>query len=181
MIDYEGELAVVIGRPCYGVTPSEALACVAGYVAHNDISARDHVAEVKAVQVPTQMLDAWGRNVAGKQHPTFSPMGPYLVTADEIPDPHALTLSTRVNGTTVQHVGTDDLIFRVAEYISYVAQWNSLQPGDIISTGTPGGVGVARRPPVFLAEGDEVEVEISGIGTLTNTLGSGAPAGASAR
>lgn len=171
MIDYEGELAMVIGKPCYGVSVADALGAVAGYLAHNDVSARDHVAEVKAVVVPTQMLDAWGRNVAGKQHPGFSPMGPYLVTADEIPDPGVLRLTTRVNGQTVQDVGTDDLIFTVAEYISYVAQWYPLQPGDIISTGTPGGVGVAKKPPVFLKPGDTVEVSISGIGTLSNSVG----------
>ncbi len=170
MIDYEGELALVIGKPCYGVGVEQALDAVAGYLAHNDVSARDHVAEVKAVTVPTQMLDAWGRNCAGKQHPTFSPMGPYLVTSDEVPDPAALRLTTRVNGDVVQDIGIDDLIFSVAEYVSYVAQWHDLQPGDIISTGTPGGVGIARQPPVFLKPGDRVDVTVTKLGTLSNTV-----------
>ena len=168
MVAYEGELALVIGKPCYGVAVEDALDAVAGYLIHNDVSARNHVAEVKAVTVPTQMLDAWGRNVAGKQHPTFSPMGPFLVTRDEVPDPGRLRLTTRVNGETVQDIDIDDLIFTVAEYVAYVAQWYPLQPGDIISTGTPGGVGVAKSPPRFLAAGDTVEVEISGLGTLSN-------------
>jgi acylpyruvate hydrolase len=171
MIDYEGELAAVIGRKCYRVSEGDAMDYVAGYLVHNDVSARDHVAEVQAVTVPIKMLDAWGRNVGGKQHPTFSPMGPYLVTSDEIPDPHALHLTTRVNGKVVQDIGTDDLIFTVAQYVSYISQWYALQPGDIISTGTPGGVGVAKKPPVFLRPGDVVEVSITGLGTLSNILG----------
>lgn len=170
MVDYEGELAVVIGRPCYGVEVADALNHVAGYLVHNDVSARDHVPEVMAVKIPTQMLDAWGRNVAGKQHPSFSPMGPYLVTTDEIPDPAALRLTTRVNDQVVQDINTDDLIFSVAEYVAYVSQWHALEPGDIISTGTPGGVGAAKKPPVFLKPGDVVEVSITQIGTLSNPV-----------
>jgi acylpyruvate hydrolase len=170
MVDYEGELAIVIGRPCYNVTLSEAMDYVAGYMAHNDISARDHTAEVAAVTVPVKMLGAWSRNVGGKQHPGFSPMGPFLVTRDEVPDPHALHLTVRVNGKLVQDVTTDDLIFTVAQYVSYVSQWYALCPGDIISTGSPAGVGVAKRPPVFLQDGDIVTVNISGIGTLSNTV-----------
>jgi 2-keto-4-pentenoate hydratase/2-oxohepta-3-ene-1,7-dioic acid hydratase in catechol pathway len=171
MIDYEGELAAVIGRSCYRVSENDALEYVVGYVIHNDVSARDHVAEVQAVTVPIKMIDAWGRNVAAKQHPTFSPMGPYLVTSDEIRDPHALHLTTRVNGKVTQNVGTNDLIFTVAQYVSYISQWYTLQPGDIISTGTPGGVGIAKKPPVFLRPDDVVEVSITGLGTLSNTIG----------
>lgn len=170
MVDYEGELAIVIGKPCYAVSEEAAMDCVAGYIVHNDVSARDHVAEVQSVTVPVGMLDAWGRNVGGKQHPGFSPMGPYLVTADEIPDPHALHLTVRVNGAVVQDVMTDDLIFSVAHYVSYVSQWYPLVPGDIISTGSPAGVGIAKRPPVFLREGDVVEVDISGLCTLSNRV-----------
>jgi 2-keto-4-pentenoate hydratase/2-oxohepta-3-ene-1,7-dioic acid hydratase in catechol pathway len=170
MVDYEGELAIVIGRPCYNVDPSQAMDYVAGYMAHNDISARDHTAEVAAVTVPVKMLGAWSRNVGGKQHPGFSPMGPFLVTRDEIPDPHTLHLTVRVNGQLVQDVTTDDLIFSIAHYVSYVSQWYALSPGDIISTGSPAGVGVAKKPPVFLQDGDVVTVDISGIGTLSNTV-----------
>lgn len=170
-IDYEGELAAVMGTGGYRIREEDALEHVAGYVVHNDISARNHVAEVQAVTVPIKMIDAWGRNIGGKQHPGFSPMGPYLVTADEIADPHALHLTTRVNGKVVQDVGTDDLIFTVAHYIAYISQWYTLQPGDIISTGTPGGVGVGKKPPVFLKPDDVVEVSITGLGTLSNTIG----------
>lgn len=170
MLDYEGELAIVIGKPCYNVRVASAMDFVAGYVAHNDVSARDHVREVAAVTKPIDMLGAWSRNVAAKQHPGFSPMGPYLVTADEIPDPHALQLTVKVNGSPVQQARTDDLIFPVAEYVSYASQWHALQPGDIISTGSPGGVGVAKKPPVFLQDGDEVTVDISGMGTLSNVV-----------
>ncbi|KRB85363.1 hypothetical protein ASE00_00715 [Sphingomonas sp. Root710] len=171
MVDYEGELAAVIGTGGYRIREEDALGHVAGYLVHNDLSARNHVAEVQAVTVPIKMTDAWGRNCAAKQHPTFSPMGPYLVTTDEIPDPQALHLTTRVNGKLVQDIGTDDLIFSVAQYIAYISQWYTLQPGDIISTGTPGGVGVAKKPPVFLRPNDVVEVSITGIGTLSNTIG----------
>lgn len=170
MVDYEGELAIVIGRPCYNVAQAEAMDYVAGYMAHNDVSARDHTGEVAAVTVPVKMLGAWSRNVGGKQHPGFSPMGPYLVTRDEIPDPHALHLTVRVNGNVVQDVTTDDLIFSVAHYVSYVSHWYALSPGDIISTGSPAGVGMAKKPPVFLQDGDIVTVDISGIGTLSNTI-----------
>jgi 2-keto-4-pentenoate hydratase/2-oxohepta-3-ene-1,7-dioic acid hydratase in catechol pathway len=171
MLDYEGELAVVIGRGGYRIAEADALGHVAGYVVHNDLSARNAVPDVQAVTVPFKMTDAWGRNVAGKQHPGFSPMGPYIVTTDEIPDPHALHLTTTVNGTVVQDIGTDDLIFTVAQYIGYISQWYTLQPGDIISTGTPGGVGIAKKPPVFLQPDDVVEVAITGLGTLSNTIG----------
>lgn len=172
MLDYEGELAIVIGKPCYHVGVDVAMDFVAGYVAHNDVSARDHVREVASVTKPIDMLGAWSRNVSAKQHPGFSPMGPYLVTVDEIPDPHALQLTVEVNGSRVQEARTDDLIFTVSEYVSYVSQWHALQPGDVISTGSPGGVGVAKKPPVFLRDGDEVTVTISGIGTLSNVVGS---------
>lgn len=181
MVDYEGELAIVIGKPCYAVTKEAAMDHVAGYTVHNDVSARDHVAEVQAVTVPVGMLDAWGRNVGGKQHPGFSPMGPYLVTADEIPDPHALHLTVRVNGDIVQDVTTDDLIFSVAHYVSYVSQWYPLVPGDIISTGSPAGVGIAKKPPVFLRDGDVVEVDISGLCTLSNRVAAAGPGIAGSR
>jgi 2-keto-4-pentenoate hydratase/2-oxohepta-3-ene-1,7-dioic acid hydratase in catechol pathway len=97
-------------------------------------------------------------------------MGPFLVTKDEIPDPHALHLTVKVNGKLVQDATTDDLLFSVAHYVSYVSQWYQLGPGDIISTGSPAGVGVAKKPPVFLKDGDMVSVDISGIGTLSNTI-----------
>jgi 2-keto-4-pentenoate hydratase/2-oxohepta-3-ene-1,7-dioic acid hydratase in catechol pathway len=153
MVDYEGELALVIGRRCKHVSHSEALEVVAGYMPLNDISARD-------LQLQT------GQWMAGKAPDTFAPCGPELVTADEVGDPQALTLSTRVNGETVQHASTGDMIFSVREMIAFISSVITLEPGDIIATGTPSGVGQSRTPPFFLSPGDEVEVEISGLGTL---------------
>ncbi|HLA07609.1 MAG TPA: fumarylacetoacetate hydrolase family protein [Anaerolineales bacterium] len=155
-IDYEAELAVVIGRRCKSVAAAEAPDVVAGYVAFNDVSARD-------VQMRTSQ---W---LAGKTLDTFGPCGPALVI-DEIRDPQALSVSTRVNGETLQHGNTRDMIFSVAESIAFISQLMTLQPGDIIATGTPAGVGFKREPPIFLRHGDIVEVEIEGIGILRNPV-----------
>ncbi|HET7090027.1 MAG TPA: fumarylacetoacetate hydrolase family protein, partial [Anaerolineae bacterium] len=154
--DYEAELAVVIGRRCKGVAAAEALSVVAGYMAFNDVSARD-------VQLRTSQ---W---LAGKSLDTFGPCGPALVI-DEIRDPQALSVSTRVNGETLQQGNTRDMIFSVAESVAFISQLMTLQPGDIIATGTPAGVGYKREPPIFLHHGDIVEVEIEGIGMLRNPV-----------
>jgi 2-keto-4-pentenoate hydratase/2-oxohepta-3-ene-1,7-dioic acid hydratase in catechol pathway len=155
-IDYEGELAVVIGRKCKGVTSEEALGYVAGYMAFNDVSSRD--LQFRA-----------GQWLSGKTLDTFAPCGPTLVV-DEISDPQTLTVQTRVNGQTLQKGHTKDMIFPVAESLAYISQLMTLQPGDIIATGTPEGVGFKRTPPIFLREGDIVEVEIEKIGTLRNPV-----------
>ena len=155
-IDYEGELAVVIGKPCKDVTAAEALSVVAGYMAFNDVSARD-------VQMRTSQ---W---LSGKTLDTFAPCGPALVV-NEIDDPQALNLATRVNGQTLQQSNTRMMIFSVAESIAYISRLMTLQPGDIIATGTPEGVGFKRNPPIFLHHGDVVEVEIEGIGCLRNPV-----------
>ena len=155
-IDYEGELAVVIGRVCKSVSPAEALDYVAGYMAFNDVSARD-------LQFRT------GQWLSGKTLDTFAPCGPALVV-DEIANPQALHLTTRINGQTLQDGDTRHMIFPVAESIAYISQFITLQPGDILATGTPEGVGFKRTPPVFLKDGDVVEVEIDGIGTLRNPV-----------
>jgi 2-keto-4-pentenoate hydratase/2-oxohepta-3-ene-1,7-dioic acid hydratase in catechol pathway len=159
-VDYECELAVVIGGPGgggYEIPEAEAMNHVAGYVCANDVSARD-----------IQFADKqW---VRGKSPDTFFPIGPYLVTADEIADPHNLDISLTLNGQTMQKSNTLNLIFRIPYLISYLSQTMTLLPGDIISTGTPGGVGVFRKPPVFLKPGDKVSVTIAGLGTLTNTV-----------
>ena len=156
-IDYEGELAVVIGTRCKEVSEADALTYVAGYTLMNDISARD-------VQLQTSQ---W---IAGKALDTFAPMGPGLVPAAEIPDPQNLTLITRVNGETVQHARTSDMVFTVAQAIAFLSTLMTLEPGDIIATGTPSGVGFTRTPPRFLKGGDVTEVEIEGIGKLSNTV-----------
>lgn len=155
-IDYEGELAVVIGRRCKDVSAGEALEYVAGYMAFNDVSARDF-------QFRTSQ---W---LSGKALDTFAPCGPALVI-HEVSDPQNLNISTRVNGQTLQQSNTRNMIFSVAETIAYISQLLTLEPGDIIATGTPEGVGFKRNPPVFLQHGDVVEVEIDGIGTLRNPV-----------
>src|SRR5579871_3569874 len=159
-IDYEAELVVVIGGPGGGgrdIPEAEALNHVAGYVCANDVTARD-----------IQKGD--GQWIRGKSPDTFFPIGPWLVTADEIPDPHTLDISLTLNGKTMQQSNTSNLIFRIPYLIAYLSQTMTLLPGDILSTGTPGGVGVFRKPPVFLKPGDTVSVTIAGLGTLTNTV-----------
>lgn len=155
-IDYEAELAVVIGRRCKNVTAEQALEFVAGYMAFNDISARD-------------LQFRSGQWLSGKTLDTFAPCGPALVI-HEIDDPQDLNISTRLNGQTLQQSNTCNMIFPVAETISYVSQLMTLEPGDIIATGTPEGVGFKRNPPVFLHDGDVVEVEVQGIGALRNPV-----------
>jgi 2-keto-4-pentenoate hydratase/2-oxohepta-3-ene-1,7-dioic acid hydratase in catechol pathway len=155
-VDYEVELAVVVGRTARRVKRSEALSYVLGYTCGNDVSARD-----------LQFGDKqW---VRGKSLDTFGPLGPVLVTADEIPDPQALALRCLVNAEVLQDSTTADMIFGVAELIAYASTTFTLEPGDVIMTGTPPGVGVFRDPQRFLHDGDQVAVEIEGIGVLENT------------
>lgn len=155
-IDYEGELAVVIGKRCKNITSAQALDNVAGYMALNDVSARD-------LQFQT------GQWLPGKTLDTFAPCGPALVI-NEINDPQSLGISTRINGETMQQGNTCNMIFPVPEILVYISQLVTLEPGDIIATGTPEGVGFKRNPPVFLRDGDVVEVEIEKIGTLRNPV-----------
>jgi len=156
-IDYEGELAVVIGRRCKAVAEADALRYVAGYSIMNDVTARD-------IQAQTSQ---W---TASKALDTFAPMGPGIVPAADIPDPQALMLLTRVNGREVQHDRTANMIFSVAAAIAYLSSLLTLEPGDIIAMGTPSGVGFKRTPPLFLGDGDVVEVEIERIGRLANPV-----------
>lgn len=160
-VDYEGELAVVIGRPCRNVRRERALDYVLGYACANDISARDWQKEKGGGQ--------WCR---AKTFDTFAPVGPRLVTADEIPDPNALRIRTVLNGRTVQDGSTSDMIFDVPALIAFLSGSTTLLPGTVILTGTPEGVGMARQPPLWLKPGDTVSVEIERIGTLTNPVAS---------
>lgn len=169
-IDYEGELAVVFGRACHCVEARDALGYVAGYVAANDISARDWVRDVWAAQTPWDARRTWEVNIMGKQFPGFTPLGPVLLTADEVPDPAGLGITTRLNGRVMQSAKVSDLIFELADTIAFLSRWYRFQPGDVLLTGTPAGVGVGRKPPVFMHEGDTVEVEIDGIGVLRNHI-----------
>jgi 2-keto-4-pentenoate hydratase/2-oxohepta-3-ene-1,7-dioic acid hydratase in catechol pathway len=154
-VDYEAELAVVMGRTARNVAETEALDYVAGYTICHDVSARD-----------LQLGD--GQWIRGKSLDTFCPLGPYLVTRDEIPDPHNLAIRCTVNDTVLQNSNTAEMIFRVPSLIAYISRAFTLLPGDIISTGTPDGVGLFRSPKIFLKGGDVVTVEIEGLGQLTN-------------
>jgi 2-keto-4-pentenoate hydratase/2-oxohepta-3-ene-1,7-dioic acid hydratase in catechol pathway len=156
-VDYEAELAVVIGRRGLHISPESALDYVLGYTCFNDISARDF-----------QFVDGqWQR---GKSCDSFAPMGPFILTTDELPDPHNLSIELRLNGKTMQDSTTSQMIFGVQELITYLSQTITLEPGDVIATGTPPGVGFARKPPVFLKGGDRVEVEIAGLDVLVNSV-----------
>jgi acylpyruvate hydrolase len=156
-VDYEAELAVVIGDRVYGVDEDRALDHVVGVMVLNDVSARD-------LQLANNL---W---TGGKAIDTFAPCGPAVVTLEEIEDIQALPVRTRVNGQIVQDGNTADMIFGVAETIAFLSQIMTLEPGDIIATGTPAGVGISRTPQVFLRRGDIVEVEIEGVGTLRNPV-----------
>jgi len=158
-VDYECELAVVIGKTCKNVSRERALEYVLGYSCGNDISARDWQKDFGGSQ--------WCR---GKTFDTFCPLGPALVTADEIPNPNELTIKTILNGETVQSANTNDMIFDVPTLIAFLSGSTTLLPGTVILTGTPQGVGVARTPPVFLKPGDAVTVEIEKIGQLHNPV-----------
>jgi 2-keto-4-pentenoate hydratase/2-oxohepta-3-ene-1,7-dioic acid hydratase in catechol pathway len=156
-VDYEAELGVVIGRSARRVSERDALDHVSGYICVNDVSARD-------------MQFADGQWTRGKSPDTFCPVGPRLVPREEIDDPQALAIRCIVNGEALQDSSTAQMIFSVAEIISYASQVITLEPGDLIATGTPAGVGVFRDPKVLLSDGDEVSVEVEGLGTLTNPI-----------
>lgn len=155
-VDYEAELVVVIGEETRRVDPEDALECVAGYLVGNDVSARD-------------LQHGDGQWVRGKSLDTFAPIGPELVTADEVDDPHDLEIWAEVNGERLQESSTANLIFGVDELVSFCSRAFTLEPGDLIFTGTPPGVGVYRDPPVLLEAGDEVTIGIEGLGELTNS------------
>ncbi len=157
-VDYEAELAVVIGRPARNVSEGEALDYVFGYTNCNDVSSRD------------LQFSEGGQWTRSKSIDTFCPLGPYLVTADEVPDPQDLSIRSVVNGEVMQDSTTSNMIFTVAELISFLSTGMTLMPGDVIATGTPAGVGFVRDPKVFLKPGDEVTIEIEGLGTLTNPV-----------
>ena len=156
-VDYEAELGVVIGARARHVSPEDAIQCVAGYTCFHDVSARD-----------LQYSDKqWLR---AKSFDTFAPMGPYLVTRRDLGDADGLPIRSRLNGQTMQNSNTSNLIFKVPALVSHISKVMTLEVGDVIATGTPGGVGFARKPPVFLKAGDVMEIEIEGIGILRNPV-----------
>ncbi len=154
-VDYEAELAVVIADDVRDVSVDEALDHVLGYTCCNDVSARD-----------AQFSD--GQWLRSKSFDTFCPLGPWLVTPDEVGDPQDLAISATLNGQRLQDSNTAQMIFGVAEIISYASRYFTLRAGDVITTGTPAGVGFARKPPIFLRDGDTIDIEIENIGTLSN-------------
>ena len=168
------EFSVVIGKPCHRVNAAQALDYVAGYTIVNDISARDWVAPIFSANGTWASIQAWEHNLLGKMFPTFCPMGPVLATRDEVPDPDHVRLETRLNGKVMQSANTDDLVFSVAKLIEYYSQFYLFRPGDVITTGSPSGVGFGRNPKVFMKAGDVIEVEVQGIGILRNTISKGA-------
>jgi 2,4-didehydro-3-deoxy-L-rhamnonate hydrolase len=155
-VDYEAELGVVIGERAHRVAVADALDHVAGYVCANEVSARD-----------IQFAD--GQWTRGKSFDTFGPVGP-IMRADQVSDPQALRIRCLLNGEVVQDSSTAQMIFTVAEVIAFISDGITLEPGDLILTGTPAGVGFGRKPPVYLADGDEVTVEIDEVGSLTNPV-----------
>lgn len=169
LVDYEGELCVVFGRTCHAVGVDEAMSYVAGFTLLNDVSARDHM---------PLMLQASGRDaqwaliemLMGKQFPTFAPVGPAVVTIDEITDPAAIHLTTTVNGKTMQDATTADLIVDIPHLIAAMSRYYVFRPGDLLSTGSPAGVGASQDPPAFLKPGDVVAINAEGVGELSNTV-----------
>jgi 2-keto-4-pentenoate hydratase/2-oxohepta-3-ene-1,7-dioic acid hydratase in catechol pathway len=155
-VDYEAELALVIGKTARRVAAGDAYDYIAGYLNCNDVTARD---------LQFRPGDQWLR---GKCLDSFCPLGPWLVSADEIPDPHDLSIQCRVNGQVLQDSNTSEIIHRIPQLIEYLSEAFTLQPGDVIITGTPHGVGAFRKPPLWLTDGDIVEVEVEGLGVLRN-------------
>ncbi len=161
-VDYEAELAFVMARRGRNIPKAQALDFVAGYTIFHDVSARDY-----------QIRKPGGQWMSGKTFDTFAPMGPALVTKEDIPDPHVLDIKCTVSGELLQSSNTKHLIFSIPDIVAYCSHIFTLEPGDVIATGTPGGVGFARKPPRFLKKGDVAVLEIEGIGTLRNPVGQG--------
>ena len=156
-LGYEAELAFVIGKPCKFVSEADAYEYIAGYMAMNDVSASD-------------LTKRDGQNLRGKSFDAFAPMGPYLLTADELPDPHDLAVELRVNGRVLQKSNTNQLVYNVPELVAFCSQVFSLEPGDVVATGTPGGLAKDRTPPTYMNPGDIMETEIEKLGTLRNPI-----------
>lgn len=170
MVDFEGEICVVFDRPCHNVSVADAMSYVGGYTILNDISARDSVPAMLAAVTPAEGQAAMLEMMMGKHLPTFAPIGPAIVTSDEIVDPGKLRLVTQVNGVTMQDATTADLVLDVPNLIAQMSGFYLFRPGDILSTGTPAGVGFGRKPPAFLKPGDTVTVEVTGLGKLENSV-----------
>ncbi len=163
MVDQEAEFSIVFGAPCHNIKEDEAMACVAGYTMINDVSARNWVENFQKTGDPDL-------NRMGKQLPGFTPMGPVIATKDEIPDPHDVTVRSMINDRVMQDAHTSDLIWTIPYLIAFFARWYAFKPGDVLSTGSPAGVGYGRNPKVFIKPGDVISVMASGVGTLKNLI-----------
>lgn len=164
-VGYEAELAVVIGRRVLRIAPEQVMACIAGYMAHNDVTGSD-------------LITADGGNlVRGKNLPATAPLGPWLRSADELADPHAVAIRLDIDGRALQNGSTATMLFRIPELVSWLSHRMPLEPGDVIATGTPAGVAAMHRPPAWLAPGMTVTVEVEGFGKLVNPIAAGVPFG----
>lgn len=176
-IDYEGELAVVFGCDTHAVTADEARSHIAGYTILNDVSDRSTLPGIAAARTASDGRWAWTDMLLGKQYPSFAPLGPVVLTADDVPDPGALRLRTTLNDVLMQDAFVSELAVDIPHLVEQLSQHFSFRAGDVITTGTPAGVGVAQKPAVFLRPGDSVTVEVIGIGALTNGVVAGRRAG----
>ncbi|WP_265443705.1 fumarylacetoacetate hydrolase family protein [Flexivirga meconopsidis] len=167
-VDYEGELCVVFGADCHRVKAADAWDYIGGYTVLNDVSARDAWPQLSAATTPAEERAAWNRMLLGKQLPTFGPVGPAVVTADEVTDPLAMTLTTTLNDEEVQRTTVAKMKVGIPDLVEQLSRYFAFRPGDVISTGTPGGVGQARGR--FLRAGDRVTVSVDGVGRLTNPV-----------
>ncbi len=166
MVDFEGEFSLVFGSRCHNVQPADAMGHVAGYTIINDVSARNWVHTFRATGDPEV-------NRMGKQLPSFCPLGPVVVIKDEVPDPHQLRMTTTLNGKVYQDCTTEDLIWRIPDLISYFSRWYQFEAGDVLTTGSPPGVGFGRNPQVFMKAGDTIAVTVDRVGTLANPIVAG--------
>jgi acylpyruvate hydrolase len=169
MVDFEAEFSVVFGASCNNVSEAEAMEYIMGYTIVNDVSARDWVEVSRKSEWPGDR----DMNRMGKQLPTFTPMGPVIVTKDEIPDPHNVNVSSTLNGKPMQSANTSDLIFTIPALIAFFSRWYPFEPGDVLTTGSPPGVGFGRDPQIFLKPGDVVDITVDGVGTLSSRVSAG--------
>ena len=170
MVDYEGEICVVFNRECHGVKAADAMKYVGGYTILNDVSARHGLAAM--INAKTHEEDRWAFQeiLMGKQLPTFAPIGPTVVTAEDVPDPTALRLITTLNGEVMQDATISDLETPIPELIERMSEYFTFRPGDVLSTGTPGGTGAGQSPPRWLRDGDNVSIEVQPVGVLSNDV-----------
>lgn len=173
LVDYEAEFCFVFGKACHQVSEATAMDYVLGYTLTNDVSARNWAKDVGKAENATEANQAVMSNTLGKSFPTFAPLGPSIVTRDEMPDPHAVTFQSVLNGEVMQHGDTANMIFSIPWLIAEYSKHFQFRPGDVVTTGSPPGVGLARKPPVLLREGSVIEIRNDQIGSLTNPIVAG--------